>query len=547
MSIPGLGGWQWPRDWWLRYRVVLIALVLCRGVLLLCTLPPLEGCDEYQHIAYIVHIVEKGQNPILNESFVPDSLLRAMARLPMPDKLAETIPAKGLCGYAAFWSDRIAAPYQPPGEPMRLYEAQHGPLYYRLAAPLFTMAGGVADLRLSVAVLRLVNVLFLAGAVWLALGAVGRICSNPRDAALLGLLIALQPFFLKSNTRVCNDALGVFLGTAVIVCCLSFEGRRLWLGSAFLGLLLGLAVLAKAVNLGLLPLAVLCGPALAVRGKIRWVQGVQTSVLLGVVFFAVTGSYFYFNLTHFGLPTPMQEAVMNRQAGRGLRDLLAAAGQINWPIYLARLWFAATVWYGEWSFLPPTWPLQRTYELLTALALLGALTLWARQARQRLPVAVWPLAVCVGLCLFLTAALAYHSVHSQLAMGVPMTQPSYLGVALPWLLVLVYSCGAAWPGRRLKMTLPWLLAAVFLATELHGLFVINMETYTCHPFGRVALGRLASLQPAFLGTATLFASTAGVLLLTTLAVVLQIVGLRRLSSISPTANNQIPVSQNRAA
>ena len=328
MSTPDLGGPSWPRDWWLRYRILLVALFVCRGVLLLCVLPPLEGCDEYQHVAYVVHILETGRDPVLNQSFVPESLLRAMTGLPVPDATADRVAeggGQGVVGYAAFWSGKPAAAYQPPKQPVPLYEAQHGPLYYRLAAPLFAAAGGCAHLSLSIAVLRLMNVGFLAGAVWLALGAFGRIIPDLRHAALLGLLLALHPFFLKSSARVSNDALGVLLGTAVVVCCLSTQSRRPWLGGALMGLLLGLSVLAKAVNMGLLPLAALWGPALALRGKIRWSQGLGASAAVGALVLVVVGPYFAFNLQHFGVLTPMQEAVLNRQAGHGL-PLARASG-----------------------------------------------------------------------------------------------------------------------------------------------------------------------------------------------------------------------------
>ena len=190
-----------------------------------------------------------------------------MTKLPQPKYAIGSLGAKRAVDYTAFWARGTATPDQVTQPPVAIYEAQHCSLYYRMAAPLFTAAGGVADLRLSVAVLRLANVLFLAGALWLALGAVGRICPDRWDAALLGLLIALHPYFLLNGARVANDALGVLLGTAVVVCCLSFVGRRLWLASVLLGTLLGLAVLAKACNLALLPLAALWGPALVIRRK----------------------------------------------------------------------------------------------------------------------------------------------------------------------------------------------------------------------------------------------------------------------------------------
>ncbi len=45
---PTVGGASWRA-----IRRLLTALVLARGVMLMCVLPPLEGWDEYQHVAYV--------------------------------------------------------------------------------------------------------------------------------------------------------------------------------------------------------------------------------------------------------------------------------------------------------------------------------------------------------------------------------------------------------------------------------------------------------------------------------------------------------------
>ncbi len=66
------GEYYWPR-----LRLLLVTLVLCRGLVVVCALPPFEAWDEYQHVAYVQHIAETGRSAILHETKVPASLLLA--------------------------------------------------------------------------------------------------------------------------------------------------------------------------------------------------------------------------------------------------------------------------------------------------------------------------------------------------------------------------------------------------------------------------------------------------------------------------------------
>src|SRR6476620_4199097 len=54
------------RTWWL-VASLLIAAFLARGPLYLSVFPPFEGWDEYQHLAYIVHLDSTGAIPVLDQ------------------------------------------------------------------------------------------------------------------------------------------------------------------------------------------------------------------------------------------------------------------------------------------------------------------------------------------------------------------------------------------------------------------------------------------------------------------------------------------------
>jgi hypothetical protein len=52
---------HWPR--WGLIRSLLVALFFCRGLVYLGVFPIFEGWDEYQHVGYVVHVLETGQSP----------------------------------------------------------------------------------------------------------------------------------------------------------------------------------------------------------------------------------------------------------------------------------------------------------------------------------------------------------------------------------------------------------------------------------------------------------------------------------------------------
>ena len=72
---------------WRRLRVLLVALVVCRGVVVLSILPhSFEGWDEYQHVAYVEHMRRTGGEPVAGQTTVAPALLSELAgRFPQPD------------------------------------------------------------------------------------------------------------------------------------------------------------------------------------------------------------------------------------------------------------------------------------------------------------------------------------------------------------------------------------------------------------------------------------------------------------------------------
>ncbi|MBN2489337.1 MAG: hypothetical protein JXQ29_00610 [Planctomycetes bacterium] len=400
--------------------------------------------------------------------------------------------------------------FPPPDVDVFLYESQHTPVYYRLVAPVFSVAGGVADLKSSIALVRLVNLALAALAIWLILGGIGHLLASKVQAGLLGLVVTLHPLLLVNAARVSSDALGVLLGTLVITWILRLDGRRMHRRAVALGALLGLAVLAKTVNLALLPL-VACGWfVLWLDRRLSLPAALGSLVLFVFAAGAVTWSYFWSNLTQFGTLTLMSEAVANRAAGRGVVEMLETALQLDWAIRWRQVWFSDALWTGGWSYLLPPALLSGAYILLLGLSVLGFPAGWLagrRGARPLVPEDRWAVLRFVVLCLGFLAAMAYHTI--QFAMvhehGMP-SNPWYAAVALPWFLTLVFLGSRAWPGTRLKFALPALLVLLFLVTELYGVIRLMIPRYSASSLCLEALARLASLQPAWLGTPMLVLS-----------------------------------------
>ncbi|MDR3622583.1 MAG: glycosyltransferase family 39 protein [Paludisphaera borealis] len=507
-----------------RFGVLLFALVVVRGVVLMCVLPPFEGWDEYQHVAYVQHLRDAGRAPVAGQAVVSPALLAEAVKFPHPESaVRDLLGGVGAVGYGSFWAlhQAHAAP-NFRDLPVSLYQAQHGPLSYRVLQPAFSALGGVGSLRSSIAGMRLVNLLLTAGAVGLAVACLRRQLLRRRDAALIGLALATHPLFLLNGVRVANDALGVFLATLTVWLGLSLSStaanlRRSRLTVAWLatGVLTGMAVLAKATNFALVPFAGFCVLMLAIRAKADLKRTLIAGAALALGFVAVMQSEIRFNLEHYGSLSAMQEAAVNHRRGLGPADFLKTAASIPWSKTITQLWDRRMFFAGGWSFLHSHPRAVGAYRDVVAIGLFG----WAwgglawvagrRRGGGRLFANPGAAPACAVLVASYTAALAYHMVQSKLAWGASSTGPWYASPALPWFLTLVIVGGLRWPlGDRLRPALPLALVAASLAAEFIGLFGQMVPAYTGYASWTVAFARLSWLQPWWLGSPTLIAAAA---------------------------------------
>jgi 4-amino-4-deoxy-L-arabinose transferase-like glycosyltransferase len=485
-------------------RRLLVGAFLLRGLVYLSVLPLFEGWDEYEHVGYVVHVAETGRPAEPGRTDVPRSLLAELVKYPLPRCVVDLqLGRLGAVGYRDFWEGPRGAGLRPGV--MELYEAQHAWWYYRLVSPLFTALGGVGRLRDSVSALRLLNVAFLAMALWIALGTAARLVRNEREAAWIGLAIALHPLFLINGARVANDSLGVLLATLAVAGCLTLRRERWGWQCALIGLAAGLAALAKAVNLALVPFVAAAWLAFVLRERLRPRTAALGALLLAGGFLLVTQHDLRANFARYGGPTPMQEALVNRNRGRTTADLIRAADAFEWDRQVRRLWLRDTFFAGGWSNQGPGSAWFKAYSWTIAGGLAGYLVCVPligsrRPSPFRSPAT--PL-LCAFLCAGYTLALAYHMVQSYLAWGKPTTCPWYACAAIPWFLLLAVGGGRCWPAPALRNLVPLGIAAISLATECVVLWTRMIPTYSGGARGWQAVRRLAALHPAWLGTTTL--------------------------------------------
>ncbi|WP_165073532.1 hypothetical protein [Paludisphaera rhizosphaerae] len=524
-----------------RLRLIVVGLVLARGVVGLTQTPPFEGWDEYQHVAYIGYIHDTGQRAILNQTQVPADLIAAIHRdFPQPESARVQFPQPiKPHSYESYWNPdrekgRVDAAHVPANHGVRLYQAQHSWWYYIMVGPLFRALGGLDNLRSSVAGVRLLNLAFVAGAVWIALGVVAQRVPDRRTAGWIALMIGVQPLLVMNAIRVSNDAAGLLFSVAAVAAMLSMaiDSRRLVRQAALAALLTGLAIVMKATNFALLPALGLAWLIGVVRTRPSWGVASGSAAAIACVIACLMGPDLAHNFSVYGMATPMQEAIENRAKGRGLHDLYKAYSEFH-PLVYARWLFGEGVFIqGNWSWVLPIADIATYHRYCVELAawglVLAAGTYLGRRGLERFGIklgrevltvdSVATPVLCLGVVAGFFAALLYHALQSAMAWGITTTGPWYAAPAIPWLCLLAGVGAMGWSR----------FAAVGFVTMIVGLSIVAEQTtwwiqmppvYSGGRTGMEALQRISTLQPWFLSTITAAAALASSLVLFLLLIV----------------------------
>lgn len=226
---------------------------------------------------------------------------------------------------------------------------------------------------LAFRLLRALSLLLGAGTVLLAYRLARQVApGRPEVAWTTAALLAFNPQFIFITASVNNDALTTFLGAAIVVVAVTAVTRPRAATYAFLGLLLGVAALAKFALFALWPVAIVAAVWPAARGDLRSLRAVAIVALTPI---AVAGWWFWWAHTHYGDPLAWNVTlaakgdIVARTAPLAPVDLLEFA-----VIHFQSFWG----WFG-WLNVKPTLWFYAVPALLVLVAAAGWLHLWRRR------------------------------------------------------------------------------------------------------------------------------------------------------------------------
>lgn len=483
---------------WKKICLALTMLIIARGVFVLCVLPPFEGWDEYQHIAYIVYIKEQREIPRFGYSTVPSSMNEMLQRYPHAQY---DVDQTGAETYNEFW----ASPHNDTVRdfhPVTLYEGQQMPLYYLLALPFWTLFSSISTLT-GIYALRLINVLLLAAAFFMFLQTLQACIAGVKHRLVIGLLVAVAPMYLTNAARISSDALTVLCGSLTLYFTIAAlrnkPFRSLLLASCFLAL----GILSKATMCMMVPVVFTGIIICAYQRKLN--SPVKTLAACALIMVALLGPFYYYHYRVAGGFYQMTEVMTSRVQGKSILWIWSQALNVGWTTRFREWLFCRELWCSGWSFIfLPMW-MRVVYRF--AMYAFWGLVVGAGLKRgwgKRLPAdhleylfsENQSLIVFASVVLSVVAGLAWFASLSLANFGVVAVIPSYFMIAFPAWTVFVYQA-ALFLGRRSAFWFVHILLGFYLVSELLGTLYLMPTAFTATSWSAQTWTRLISLHPVF--------------------------------------------------
>jgi hypothetical protein len=486
---------------WQKICLALVLLIIARGVFVLCVLPPFEGWDEYEHIAYIVYIKEQREIPRFGQSTVPESMSEMLRRYPHAQYDSEQTGAWGAKTYNDFWvSEHNDVVKNLP--PISLYEGQQMPLYYLLALPFWTLFSSISTLA-GIYALRLINVLLLAATVFIFLKTLETCIAKVKHRLVIGLLVASAPMYLINAARVSCDSLAILFGSLTLYFTIAALRKSPARSLAFASSFLALGILSKATMCMMVPVVVtgivMCGY------QRRLSSPVKTLAACALIVLVLLCPYYYYHYRAAGGFYRMTDFITAHVQGKSSLWIWSQALDVGWTTRLREWLFCRELWCSGWSFI--------------------FLPMWLRVIYRFSMYAFWGLAVGVGLkrgwgkrlptshleylfsenkdltvfaCLVLSvvAGLAGFATLSLANWGIVAVIPSYFMIAFPAWTVFVYQA-ALFLGKRAAFWCVHILLGFHLGSELLGTLYLMPTRFTATSWSGQTWTRLIQLHPIF--------------------------------------------------
>lgn len=368
---------EWLAVW------ALWAIFLLRALTYVSITPLWEGFDEPFHFAYIQHIVEQGRLPVQKQDTVSREIHHSLRYLPLPRE-----PGGFKVGrvHDDWWrmpdAERreavrraLAAPPSWGGvssdagsNPQYIYQAQHGPLYYALAAiPYLCFRDG--DLAERVFAVRIFSILLASVVILAGYAVFRRVFGDPSLALVLTAVVAFMPGLMTDTCRVGNDSLSVAI-LSLSIALVVRESPWTWRRTALLGLLAAAGLLTKLYFMAVLPaFAVVLGTRFLRRPRNVGAFFAHTAVFLAL---AVSVSAWWYARNHrlYGAMTGLQQVVGDQRVTPV--DVLCHIPGLDWAATVKTTLFSH-IWFGNWSFLVLRLWIYQLFALLYLAAAAGAL------------------------------------------------------------------------------------------------------------------------------------------------------------------------------
>ena len=489
-----------PASDWKKISIAIVLLVLVRGVFLLSVLPPFEGWDEYQHIAYIVYLRQHHELPSFR-SRVPNLMPEMLRRYPHPDLAYQQHWRWGTKPYNTFWDETanktVDDTFQIP-----LYEAQQGPLYYVVALPFWIIFSRLGELA-PIYALRLINVLFLAAAVFIFLQTLAKSIPNLRHRLIIALLVATYPLYLITAARVSNCSLSILFGALTLYYIVSAIRERPLRYFTLATCCLGLGILAKATMLTMVPVLFIGGVFCAYRHKFNVRTSLKTLAVCAGILLVLLLPLLYHNYQVSGGVYLMAQQHDLRE--KNIFWVLSYFFKVGWSTQLRQWVFTRDIWSSGWSNFPTNkWvdiPYKAAMYLFWFLVIgTGLKRGWARRPSSRRLKYLFSddgdLLVFACTVIFMVVGLAYFATMSLADYGIPLVIPSYFMIALPAWTALVYQA-ALWLGARVAFWFAHMLIAFYVAAELIGTLYVMPRIYSGTSWSMLSWNRLLQIHPSF--------------------------------------------------